>query len=155
MIKSNLPFHWFVIYTKPNMSLKVAERLANLGVVVYAPKKTVVRQWSDRKKKLDVAILPSIVLVNIPEKESDLVFQVPGVLRYLVERGKRVKVQDKEVLAMQLYLEGKAVLNQAKVKVGDTVKVAQLNKKATVLALKGRRCLARLEFLGAVVSFQL
>jgi len=155
MIKSSVTAHWHVLYTKPNTSLKVAERLADLGVVVYAPTRTEVRQWSDRKKKVQVPMLPSMVLVNIAEKNSNLVFQVPGVVRYLFEQGTRAKVQDNEVLAMQLYLEGKAVLDQAKVQVGDTVEVPKLGKKATVVALQGKKCLARLERLGAVVSFQL
>ena len=107
----------------------MAERLAHLGVVVYAPTRTEVRQWSDRKKKVQVPMLPSMVLVNIAEKNSNLVFQVPGVVRYLFEQGTRAKVQDNEVLAMQLYLEGKAVLEQAKVQVGDTVEVPKLEKK--------------------------
>ena len=155
MIKSSVTSHWHVLYTKPNTSLKVAERLADLGVVVYAPTRTEVRQWSDRKKRVQVPLLPSMVLVNIAEKDTNLVFQVPGVVRYLFEQGTRAKVQDNEVLAMQLYLEGKAVLDQAKVQVGDTVEVPQLDKKATVVALQGKKCLARLERLGAVVSFQL
>jgi len=155
MIKDDTAFNWYVIYTKPNTSLKVAERLADLGIVVYAPTRTEVRQWSDRKKKIQVPILPSIVLVNIAEKDTNLVFQVPGVVRYLFEQGKRAKVQDNEVRAMQLYLEGKAALDQAKVQVGDTVEVPKLEKKATVVALQGKKCLARLERLGAVVSFQL
>ena len=155
MMKSSVTSHWYVLYTKPNISLKVAKRLTDLGVEVYVPTRTEVRQWSDRKKKVQVPILPSMVLVNIAEKETDLVFQVPGVVRYLFEQGMRAKVQDNEVLTMQLYLEGKAALDQAKVQVGDTVEVPKLDKKATVVALQGKKCLARLERLGAVVSFQL
>ena len=155
MIKGGATCFWYVIYTKPNSSLKVAKRLTDLGVEVYAPTRTEVRQWSDRKKRVQVPLFPSMVLVNIAEKDSNLVFQVPGVVRYLFEQGRRAKVQDNEVLAMQLYLEGKAVLDQAKVQVGDTVQVPQLDKKATVVALQGKKCLARLERLGAVVSFQL
>lgn len=147
--------YWYVLYTKPNTSLKVAARLADLGVVVYAPTQTVVRQWSDRKKKVQVPVMPSMVLVNAQEKDTEMVFQVPGVVRYLFEQGKRAKVQDKDVLAMQLHLEAKTIAAQTAVQVGDNVKVPQLDEKATVVALRGKKCLARLERLGAVVSFQL
>ena len=155
MIKGGGTCYWYVIYTKPNSSLKVAKRLTDLGLVVYAPTRTEVRHWSDRKKRVQVPILPSMVLVNIAEKDTNLVFQVPGVVRYLFEQGKRAKLQDNEVLARRLYLEGKALLEHYNLQVGDTVKVPQLEKKATVVALQGKKCLARLERIGAVVSFQL
>jgi len=155
VIKTSATTHWYVLYTKPNTSLKVAARLADLGVMVYAPTQTVVRQWSDRKKKVQVPVMPSMVLVNVQEKDTGMVFQVVGVVRYLFEQGKRAKVQDKDVVAMQLHLEGKAIAAQTAVQVGDTVQVPQLDEKATVVALRGKKCLARLERLGAVVSFQL
>lgn len=155
MIKTSVTPHWYVLYTKPNASLKVAARLADLGLTVYAPAQTVVRQWSDRKKKLQVPVMPSMVLVNVQEKDTGMVFQVPGVVRYLFEQGERAKVQDTDVVAMQLHLEGTVLAAQTAVQVGDAIQVPQLDEKATIEALHGKKCLARLERLGAMVSFQL
>jgi transcriptional antiterminator RfaH len=147
--------NWFVLCTKPRNELKVKERLTSIGIEAYAPCKIEVRQWSDRKKKVLVPLLPSMVLVSLQEKQVDRVFEVPGVVRYLFEHGKRAKVSNQEVLAMQRYLETTDQTAQKKVEVGDTVKVPLLEQEAILLSIKGKKCLAQLQKLGAIVSFQL
>ena len=146
---------WFVVYTKPRNELKVSQRLSVLGVENYTPTKIEVRQWSDRKKKILVPLLPSMVLVSIHEKEVNKVFEVAGVVRYLFENQKRAEVSNEEVLAMNYYLENTYYSNKKELAVGETVKVPLLEKEATVLSIKGKKCLAQLRKLGAVVSFQL
>ena len=96
---------WFVIYTKPRTEIKVSQRLSVSGIENYTPTRIEIRQWSDRKKKIQVPLLPSMVLVNIHEKEVNKVFEVIGVVRYLFENQKRAEVSNKEVLAMKYYLD--------------------------------------------------
>ena len=151
---SNISKNWFVLFTKPRNELKVTERLRSIGIEGYAPCKIEVRQWSDRKKKVLVPLLPSMVLVSLQEKQVDQVFEVPGVIRYLFEHGKRAKVSNEEVLAMKSYLENTYPI-QKELEAGDTVKVPLLEQEATLLSIKGKKCLAQLQKLGAIVSFQL
>ena len=96
---------WFVIYTKPRNEIKVSQRLSVLGIENYTPTRMEIRQWSDRKKKIAVALLPSMVLINLNEKEVNKVFEVAGVVRYLFENQKRAEVSNEEVLAMKYYLD--------------------------------------------------
>jgi transcriptional antiterminator RfaH len=151
---SNISKNWFVLFTKPRNELKVLERLTSIGIETYTPCRIEVRQWSDRKKKILVPLLPSMVLVSLQEKQVDQVFEVPGVVRYLFEQGKRAKVSHQEVLAMKSYLENTYPI-QKELEVGDTVKVPLLEQQATLLSIKGKKCLAQLQKLGAIVSFQL
>ena len=96
---------WFVLIPKPRTEIKVSQRLSVLGIENYTPTRIEVRQWSDRKKKILVPLLPSMVLVSIHEKEVNKVFEVAGVVRYLFENQKRAEVSNEEVLAMKYYLE--------------------------------------------------
>jgi transcription antitermination factor NusG len=146
---------WFVLCTKPRNELKVTERLTRIGVEVYTPTKIEVRQWSDRKKNVLVPLLPSMVLVQLLEKEVELVFDVPGAVRFLFEHGKRASVSNEEVLAMKSYLETVVQKESKRLAVGDLVKVPLLEQKAILLSIKGKKCLAQLQKLGAIVSFQL
>ena len=146
---------WFVLYTKPRNEIKVSQRLSVLGIENYTPTRVEVRQWSDRKKKIAVALLPSMVLVNLNEKEVNKVFEVAGVVRYLFENQKRAEVSNEEVLAMKYYLENTYHSNKEELAVGETVKVPLLEEEATVIAVKGKNCFAQLKKLGAIVSFQL
>ena len=43
---------WFVVYTKPQQELKVADQLSAMGITNYCPTITLVKQYSDRKKKV-------------------------------------------------------------------------------------------------------
>ena len=146
---------WFVLCTKPRNELKVTERLTSIGVEVYTPTKIEVRQWSDRKKKVLVPLLPSMVLVQLLEKEVEVVFNVPGAVRFLFEHGKRASVSNEEVLAMKRYLETVVQKESKRLAVGDLVKVPLLEQEAILLSIKGKKCLAQLQKLGAIVSFQL
>jgi transcriptional antiterminator RfaH len=146
---------WFVLCTKPRNELKVTEGLTRIGIEVYTPTKVEVRQWSDRKKKVTIPLLPSMVLVQLLPKEIDVVFQVPGAIRFLFEHGKRASVSNEEVLAMKRYLQPMTEKESKTVAVGDLVKVPLLEQEATLLSIKGKKCLAQLQKLGAIVSFQL
>ena len=148
--------NWFVIYTKPKSELKVLERLTHLGMEAYTPTKIEVRKWSDRKKKVTVCLLPSMVLVCLEEKEVSKVFEVPGVRRYLFVHGERARVTNDEVLAMKHYIENTyQLLDKKEHLVGSKIKIPSLNQEAEIISVKGKRCIAQLELLGATVSFQL
>ena len=153
---SEISKNWFVIYTKPRQELKALERLTHLGIEAYTPTKIEVRKWSDRKKKVIVCLLPSMVLVCLEEKEVSKVFEVPGVRRYLFVHGERARVTNDEVLAMKHYIENTyQLLDKKDHLVGSKIKIPSLNQEAEIISVKGNRCIAQLELLGAVVSFQL
>ena len=146
---------WFVLCTKPRNELKVTERLSKIGFEVYTPTKIEVRQWSDRKIKVTVPLLPSMVLVQLAEKEVATIFEVPGAVRFLFEHGKRASVLNEEVLAMKSYLDTTKLAGEKGLAVGDLVEVPLLGEQATLLSIKGKKCLVQLQKLGAIVSFQL
>ena len=97
---------WYVLYTKSKQEKKVAEGLKQLGIEAYCPMVTVMKQWSDRKKKVEVPLINSYVFVNIDERQRDDVFKVSGIVRYLFWLGKPAVVRDIEIETLQKSLEG-------------------------------------------------
>jgi transcription antitermination factor NusG len=146
---------WFVLCTKPRNELKVLNRLLSIGIDAYTPSRIELRQWSDRKKKVIVPLLPSMVLVRLDEKKVHKVFEIPGVVRYLFEYGKRAEVSNEEVMAMQSFVENTLTIQENKLVVGATVQVPLLEQEAQLLSVKGKNCIAQLKKLGVIVSFQL
>ncbi|MEP2237757.1 MAG: transcription termination/antitermination NusG family protein [Maribacter sp.] len=71
--------NWYVLYVKPKNEKKVAERLSAHQVDVYCPMIKEVKQWSDRKKTIEVPLFSSYVFVNISECERQKVFDVPEI----------------------------------------------------------------------------
>lgn len=92
---------WFVLYTKPQQELKVAERLEKIGLESYCPYKEELRQWSDRKKKVIVPLLKSYVFVRLDNRDRSKVFDITGVVRYLFWLGKPAIATDKEIAALK------------------------------------------------------
>jgi len=150
-----IPIKWFVLFTKPRHELNVLERLISFGINAYTPTKIVTRQWSDRKKKITIALLPSMVLVNLENKDPNIVFDIPGVVRYLFDQGKRAVVSNAEVIAMQCYQNNTLQINENELKIGDTIMVPLLEQDAILLSQKGKNCIAQLKKLCAIVSFHL
>ena len=60
---------WFVLYTKPQFELKVAQSLESMGIQAYCPVFKQIKQYSDRKKKVEKPLLQSYVLVKLDDKD--------------------------------------------------------------------------------------
>jgi len=117
---------WFVVYTRPQQELKVAEQLTAMGITNYCPTITLVKQYSDRKKKVTRPLLSSYVMVELEEKERNKVFACTGIVRYLFFLGKPVVVSDSDITLMQDHLNG--VYNDSKVttlSIGDFYTITQ------------------------------
>ncbi|WP_088323623.1 UpxY family transcription antiterminator [Polaribacter tangerinus] len=147
--------YWFVVFTKPKQELKVLERLDALGIVAYTPVKTEVRQWSDRKKKVKVPLLPSMVLVYLSERDTATVFNVAGVVRYLFDNGVRAKVTELEVVALKKYVAATYSGKVEKLHIGASIKTPAFNEDAIIISVKGNKCFAKLKKIGATISFKL
>ena len=49
---------WYVIKTLSRAEKKTAERMTAEGYKVYLPLQTTIKQWSDRKKKIEIPLIP-------------------------------------------------------------------------------------------------
>lgn len=113
--------NWYVLYTKPNREKTVLKQLTDLGMHVYCPMVTTIRQWSDRKKKIQSPLIPRIIFIKCSEQDRDTVFQASGAQYYLFWLGKPAVVKNSEIETMQEWLNGD--LSETSVqalKTGDT-----------------------------------
>jgi transcriptional antiterminator RfaH len=151
--------NWYVVYTKPKWEKKVAERLTQVGVECYCPLITQIKQWSDRKKKVEVPLFNSYVFVQLEEINRNTVFQVPGVVRYLFWLGKPAIVRDEEIRIIKKSLNDSNVtdISIAAMKVGDRIKLdsgAFSNQDAIVQEVSNTHYILVLESLGCVLKIK-
>lgn len=117
---------WFVVCTRPQQELKIAKKLFAMGITNYCPTVTLVKQYSDRKKKVIKPLLSSYMMVELEENQRQKVFACSGILRYLFFLGKPVVVPNSDIILMQDHLNG--VYNDYKVatlSVGDFHTITQ------------------------------
>ena len=128
---------WYVIYTKPRSEKKVEEKLLSLGINAYCPTRTEIRIWSDRKKRIQVPVLPSMVLVNIDDNDINKVFESSSVVRYMFWLGKRAVVRQSEIDILKKYLDGSYNLiksNSSDIKIGDDFKLSSFNNEKGIIS---------------------
>jgi len=113
--------NWFVLYTKPNREKKVLLQLTQRGITAYCPMVTTVRQWSDRKKKIEAPLIPRVIFVQCLETDRDQVFEVAGTQHYLFWLGKPAVVKNAEIDTMQAWLQNdRSETTVQGLKTGDT-----------------------------------
>ena len=78
---------WLAVYVKMHHEKKVRDRLTNLGIENFLPIQVEIRQWSDRKKKIERVLTPMMIFVRVNSEEQHIVIAQPSVLRFLVLRG--------------------------------------------------------------------
>jgi len=150
---------WCVVITKAKAEKKVAVQLQQLGIESFCPTRKEVRQWSDRKKKIEVPLLPSMVLVNIAARERNYVFNVTGVKRYFYWLGKPAKVTEAEIEALKV-MEHQSYHSLAvdQLKIGSTINLKDhgINfGEGIVKKISGQQCWVVLQSLGYVIKLQL
>ncbi|MFV5694889.1 UpxY family transcription antiterminator [Flavobacterium sp. LB3P122] len=152
--------NWYVVYTKPKWEKKVAEQLKKSGIECYCPLITVVRQWSDRKKKVEVPLFNSYVFVQLPDSDRNLVFQSVGVVRYLFWLGKPAIVRDEEIKIIKEGLDGhdRCEITIVPFQVGDKIElnsgpfsaqtaiVQEVNNTHYVLVLESLGCVLKMKY---------
>lgn len=151
--------NWYVVYTKPKWEKKVAEQLKNIGIECYCPLITQVRQWSDRKKKVEVPLFNSYVFVQLPEADRNLVFQSAGAVRYLFWLGKPAIVRDEEIDIIKKGLDGtdSCEISLLPFQVGDKIELDSgpfLNQTAVVQEVNKTHYILVLESLGCVLKMK-
>lgn len=110
---------WFVVKTSPRHEKKVAELAHKLGYVVFLPLQTSIRIWSDRKKKVQTPLIPSVLFVQNPEIDMEQLYALSGVRSVLRLNGAVARVKPQEI-------------QQLKIVVGEEMEIEQLSPQSFV-----------------------
>lgn len=120
------PERWFVYYTKSRHEKKVRDLLQRRGFEVFLPLQKVVRQWSDRKKKVEVPLFNSYIFVHIAEHRISEVLQIPGIAWIIRYNGRPAALRPEEYQLIKRFLETGLhieVVPWASIQPGDRVRV--------------------------------
>lgn len=96
---------WIVFYTKSRHEKKVTELLGRAGYEVFLPLHKVMRQWSDRKKKVEVPLFNSYIFVRIAPHQVNDVLQIPGVSWVIRHNGQPAVLHDNEYDMIRRFTE--------------------------------------------------
>ena len=147
---------WYVLYTKARNEKKTASMLQKFGIEVYCPIVKEVRQWSDRKKTIEVPLFSSYLFVHLAPNKRELVYAAPGVVRYLFWLNRPAVVKDQEIKTLKSWLSGAVLAAKVQtLKAGDHVSIPQgpfKGKEGVVQRTNANRVELVLKELGVKVS---
>ena len=81
--------YWVAALVKMNTEKKVGAKLTQLGYHNYVPTQTEIRQWSDRKKKIDRVIIPMVVFILVNKEEENCLRRSSIVYRFISYPGQK------------------------------------------------------------------
>jgi transcription antitermination factor NusG len=97
MKASKVEKKWYALYIKSRHEKKVTERLLSQGFEVFCPMIQTLKQWSDRKKKVSLPLIPSYIFVKIEEKNRTKVLSDLSVLNFVFWLGKPAVIKNNEI----------------------------------------------------------
>lgn len=92
---------WYAVSVRPRHEKVVARHLEYQGLNCFLPVYRSVHRWKDRRKKLDMALFPGYLFVNVTPRDRLGVLRVPGVLRFVTFQGQPAAVPDSEIRALE------------------------------------------------------
>jgi transcription antitermination factor NusG len=128
---------WRVFYAKPRAEKRAAARLAGAGHEVFLPLRAALRQWSDRKQRVEEPLFPGYLFARVDERARLDVLQDEAVVRCVGFGGALAAVPEAEIAAMkalQAVPERLAAVTQRAFPVGAEVYVA----RGPVQGVRGR-----------------
>ena len=151
---------WMLVYSKPRHEIKLADRLRSLEIECYCPTIKTMRQWSDRKKKVEEPLFKSYVFVRVDEVDREKIFHVPGFSRFVFWLGKPVVVRDEEIAETKDFLNKvvhDSILIQ-RLEIGREVRVISgplKNTSGKLFRIRGNKATLKIDSLGTIVQAEI
>lgn len=120
--------YWYAISTKPRAEKKVYQRMLDLDINAFLPLVKTVRQWTDRKKTIQVPLISSYVFVNMSEKNLHITLPIQGTVNVLKYLGKPAKIKVTEIENLKILSDSEEeylVESNISVIKGDVVEVTK------------------------------
>lgn len=144
-------------YVQSCLEKKTAQRLAAMGIECYLPVQSEIRQWSDRRKRVERLVIPMMIFVHVTPQERPLPLSLQAVSRYMVLRGESTPavIPDEQMDRFRFMLDysPEAVeMCSAPLAPGDAVKVIKgplAGLEGELITVNGKSKVAvRLDMLG-------
>ena len=121
---------WIAALVQSCLEKKVGERLDKLGVENYIPTQTVIRQWSDRKKKIERVVIPMIVFIRTDEMTERRLRMQTYIRKILSYPGqwKAAVIPDAQIDRLKFMLrhaESSVELLEQTLQVGEAIRVSR------------------------------
>lgn len=137
-------YKWYAVYTKSRHEKKVAKFLGEKHIEYYLPLIKTIKQWSDRKKKVEETLIKSYIFVKANNANYFEVLQTPGVVKFITFESKAAPIPDYQIEAIRKSITGELAVEvrSERFKKGQLVEITEGNLKGIkgeIVSLSGKR----------------
>jgi transcription antitermination factor NusG len=137
-----LKYNWYAVRVKSRSEKKVHSDLIEQKIEAYLPLQRKLRQWSDRKKWVEMPLISGYVFIYISRKEYETVLKTTNVVCYVYFERKAAIIRDEDINLLKRMLGQ----NEVELEVTDE----QLKPGQLVEVISGPLC----GFIGELIDFK-
>ena len=128
MEDNTFKYNWYAIRVKSRSEKKVFFDLEEQKIEAYLPMQRKLRQWSDRKKWVEMPLISGYVFVYISRKEYESVLKIYNVVSYIYFEGKAAVIRKEDIDLL------KRMLGQVEVGIEITAAQFKPGQKVEIVA---------------------
>lgn len=138
------PKRWIAVLVQSRCEKAVAEKLDKLNIENYVPTQWEIRQWSDRKKKIERVVIPMVVFVHTDKASESRLRTYSFIYKLVSYPGERAAavIPDSQIEQLKYMLknaESAVEMKERILEVGDTVRIA----RGPLKGLEGTLCFVK------------
>jgi transcription antitermination factor NusG len=92
---------WYVLQVHTRREKWIAHALRTSGKTVCLPLQDSLREWSDRRTRVELPLFPGYVFCQFDLASGASIFEVPGVLSIVGSGGRGIAIEPEEAQALQ------------------------------------------------------
>lgn len=96
---------WYALSTKSRHEFVARDGLEAKGYHTFLPARTVVKQWSDRKKKVTEPLFKGYIFVHMPYQKRIQALETPGIVKLVMFNGRPGTLHEYEIDTIKRLLE--------------------------------------------------
>ena len=153
---------WYAVQTRSRHEKLVVRQLEGQGFVTFLPISRQMREWSDRRKLVELPLFPGYAFVQMIYRPEDRlrVLQTEGVVSFVGTSGQGIAIPEKQIEHIQTLLANKVPLESHPfLKVGQRVRIRSGSLSGTEGILVGhdsdRALVISVELIQRSVSIRL
>lgn len=119
-------YFWHALYIKSRAEKKALDDLQFKEIEAFLPMQRKLRQWSDRKKWVDMPLIPGYLFVKVSRREYDLALQSNYIVTYVRFEGKAAVIPEQQIEYLKLLLRQNNLdieITQEKLEPGQIIEV--------------------------------
>ncbi len=137
-------FAWYAVHVRSRAEKKVENGLAQQGIETFLPLQRSLRKWSDRKKWVDLPLIPGYCFVRVNEGTYLPVLQTPHVMGFVRMEGRPAIIPDGQINFLKRMLKQSDYeweVAREPLNPGQTVEITAgpfIGLEAELISLKGK-----------------